>query len=130
VTNQREVIQLPGIPHNAPLPTGAKIGSIVRSSAISGRDPETHNFSDDPEQQAAALFRNVRAFMEKAGGTPDNIIHLTLYVKELRHNEVLDKEWRQMFPDENNRPARETLVKTEGMYGGRFFEASLMAVLS
>lgn len=127
--SQREVISLPGIPHNAPLPTGAKIGNIVRSSALSGRDPGTNDFTDDPERQAAVLFDNIRRFMEKAGGTPDDIIHLTLYVKELRYNEVLDKEWVAMFPDANNRPARETTVKAEGMYGGRFFEAALMAVL-
>jgi hypothetical protein len=34
-----------------------------------------------------------------------------------------------MFPDEKSRPARETVMKTEGMYGGRLFEAALMAVL-
>jgi 2-iminobutanoate/2-iminopropanoate deaminase len=127
--SQRETISLPGIPHNAPLPTGAKIGNIIRSSAISGRDPATGDFSDDPERQAAALFSNIRAFMEKAGGTPDQIIHVMLYVKELRFNEVLDREWVAMFPAADNRPARETTVKTEGMYGGRFFEAALMAVL-
>jgi 2-iminobutanoate/2-iminopropanoate deaminase len=126
---QREVISLPGIPHNAPLPTGAKIGSVVRSSALSGRDPTTNDFPDDPERQAAVLFENVRRFMEKAGGSPDNILHVTLYVTELRYGEVLDKEWVAMFPDANNRPARETAVKTEGMYGGRFFEVALMAVL-
>lgn len=127
--SQREVISLPGIPHNAPLPTGAKIGNVVRSSAISGRDPASGDFSDDPERQAGVLFGNVRAFMEKAGGTPDNILHVMIYTKELRYGEVLDKEWVAMFPDADNRPARETTVKTEGMYGGRFFEIALMAVL-
>ena len=42
--------------------------------------------------------------------------------------EDLKSLWR--IADENNRPARETVVKTEGMYGGRLFEVSLMAVLS
>lgn len=50
-------------------------------------------------------------------GTPDNIIHLMVYVKELRYNEVLNREWVAMFPDASNRPARKTTVKTEGMYG-------------
>jgi len=129
VADVREIIQIPGIPHNAPLPTGAKIGNVIRSSAISGRDPVTHDFSDDPARQAEALFQNVAAFMEKAGGSPDNIVHMMLYVREHRYGEALDHEWVKMFPDENSRPARETLVKTDGMYGGRFFEVSLMAVL-
>ena len=130
MATRREIVQIPGIPHNAPLPTGAKIGNIVRSSAISGRDLKTGEIPEDPDRQAEQLFENVVAFMEKAGGTPDDIIHLALYVKEQKYQEVLAPGWLKMFPDENNRPARETVVKTEGMYGGRLFEVSLMAVLS
>lgn len=129
MASRREVVQIPGIPHNAPLPTGAKIGNIVRSSAISGRDPVSHDLSKDPDRQAEALFHNVRAFMEKAGGSPDNIIHMTVYVLDPQYNEVINQEWVKMFPHENSRPARESHVKTDGMYGGRFFEVSLMAVL-
>lgn len=129
MASAREVIQLPGIPHNAPLPTGARIGNIVRSSAISGREPGTGALSPDPDRQAEMLFHNIVAFMEKAGGTPDSILSIMLYVKEEQYNQVLNKHWVAMFPDEGSRPARETLLKTEGMYGGRFFEASLMAVL-
>ena len=129
MANRREIISLHGIPHNAPLPTGAKIGNIVRSSALSGRDLTTGELADDPETQAEVLFQNVAAFMEQAGGTPDNIIHLTLYVKDPKYAEALAPQWLKMFPDEGNRPARETLTKTDGMYGGRFFEVTLMAVL-
>lgn len=125
----REVIQLPGIPHNAPLPTGARIGNIVVSSAISGRDPQTHEFAEDSNRQAEALFHNVRTFMEKAGGTAENIIHMTIYLRDQKYNDAINREWVRMFPDENNRPARESHIKTDGMYGGRFFEASLIGVL-
>ncbi len=31
----REVISIPGMPHGAPIPNGAKIGNMVFSSAIS-----------------------------------------------------------------------------------------------
>ena len=129
MANKREIISLPGIPHNAPLPTGAKVGNIVRSSALSGRDLTTGELPDDPERQAELLFQNVASFMEKAGGTVDNIVHLMLYVKEPKYAEPLGTQWLKMFPDETNRPARETLTKTDGMYGGRFFEVTLMAVL-
>ncbi|MBM2809668.1 MAG: endoribonuclease [Chloroflexi bacterium] len=128
MANKREIISLPGIPHNAPLPTGAKIGNIIVSSAISGREPGSGEFSDDPERQAEALFDNIRAFMEKAGGSPDNIISMTLYIKDQKYGEALNKAWIKMFPEEN-RPAREGHIKTDGMYGGRFFDASLIAVL-
>ena len=47
---KREIVSIPGIPHNAPLPTGAKIGSIVRSSAISGRDLKTGDIPEEPER--------------------------------------------------------------------------------
>jgi len=128
VANTREIISLPGIPHNAPLPTGAKIGNIVVSSAISGREAGSGEFDQDPAAQAERLFENIRAFMEKAGGTPDNIVSMTFYLKEAKYNEAINEAWIKMFPTEN-RPARENHVKTDGMYGGRFFDASLMAVL-
>lgn len=129
MATRREIVSLPGIPHNAPLPTGAKIGNIVVSSAISGREPEGGDFSEDPERQADRLFANIREFMTKAGGSPDNIVSMTFYLKESKYNESINKAWLEMFPTDN-RPARENHVKTDGMYGGRYFDASLIAVLS
>lgn len=43
---------------------------MIFSSAISGKDAKTGVLSPDPDEQAEAMFRNLRLFMEGAGGAP------------------------------------------------------------
>ena len=51
-----KVIEVPGVPHRAPIPMGARIGPVVFSSAISGQDPESGKVPEDPAVQAQVLL--------------------------------------------------------------------------
>lgn len=116
-----------GAGHAAPIPSGSKIGSIVFSSAIGPRDPDLGRIPEDADAQAAAVFKNVRRFMEAAGGTTDNIIKMRLLLSDDKYREPLNNEWLQMFPDENSRPARhaETLLRV----GQGLFQVEVIAVV-
>ena len=109
---KRSVIEIPGLAHNAPIPMGAKVGNLIFSSAISGRDSETEKLPPDPDEQAEILFQNIRRFMQLAGGTPENIGHMTVFLKDEKYRDSINKAWVKMFPDEHNRPARHA-VKIE-----------------
>ena len=124
---KRKVIEIPGLAHQAPIPMGAKIGNVVYSSAISGIEPQTKSPPQDPDKQAEALFRNIRTFMKQAGGTPEDIIRMTVYLKEESYREAINKEWVKMFPDEHSRPARHA-IKIE-LRGEVLFQIELVAVL-
>ena len=124
---KRKVIEIPGLAHQAPIPMGARIGNIVYSSAISGIEPQTKSPPQDPDKQAEALFRNIRTFMKQAGGTPEDIIRMTVYLKEESYREAINKEWLKMFPDEHSRPARHA-IKIE-LRGEVLFQIELVAVL-
>ncbi len=124
---KRKVIEIPGLAHQAPIPMGARIGNIVYSSAISGIEPQTKSPPQDPDKQAEALFRNIRTFMKQAGGTPDDIIRMAVYLKEESYREAINKEWLKMFPDEHSRPARHA-IKIE-LRGEVLFQIELVAVL-
>ncbi len=123
----RQIINIPGMPHGAPIPNGAKIGNMVFSSAISGRDTEKNLLPEDPDEQAAAMFRNLRTFMEIAGGTPDNIAHMTLFMKEEKYRDNVNNEWLKMFPNEEDRPARHA-IKVD-LRGNNLFQIEVIAVL-
>ena len=127
MASAREVIEIPGMAHNAPIPAGAKIGNLVFSSAISGRDPETNRLPEDPDQQAEVLFGNLRRFMEQAGGSSANIAHMTVFLKEERYRDSINKEWLKMFPNEKDRPARHA-IKVE-LRGEMLFQVEVIAVL-
>jgi 2-iminobutanoate/2-iminopropanoate deaminase len=124
---KRTVIEMPGLAHGVPIPNGAKIGNLVFSSAISGKNAETGKVPENPDEQAEVLFRNIHKFMELAGGTPENIGHMTVYLKDEKDRESINKAWLKMFPDQHNRPARHAL-KAE-LRGGLLFQIEIIAVL-
>jgi 2-iminobutanoate/2-iminopropanoate deaminase len=124
---KRKSIHIEGMEHGAPIPNGAVIGNLVFSSAISGKDAKTGVLSNDPVTQADAMFRNLRLFMERAGGTPDNIAHVKVYLKDEKYRDAVNQSWVEMFPDEHDRPARHAL-KVE-LRGDVLFQIEVVAVL-
>ncbi|MGH7888032.1 MAG: RidA family protein [Candidatus Binatia bacterium] len=123
----RKNIHIKGMEHGAPIPNGVVIGNMIFSSAIGGKDAKTGVLSDDPAEQAEAMFRNLALFMESAGGSPDNIAHVKLYLKDEKYRDAVNGPWVKMFPDEHNRPARHAL-KVD-LRGKNLFQIEIVAVL-
>ncbi len=124
---RRQVVEIPGVTHNAPIPMGVKIGGVLFSSGIAGKDPSTDSVPNDPARQAELMFRNVRTLLERAGGSLDDIAHMTVFVKDDAYREHLNREWEKAFPDPADRPARHTLRWDLG--GGMLIQCELVAVL-
>ena len=124
---KRKSFHIKGMEHGAPIPNGAAIGNMVFSSAISGKDAKTGVLSPDPDEQAAAMFRNLSLFMETAGGSPANIAYMKVYLKEEKLRDSINKAWIKMFPDEHDRPARHALKAD--LRGEVLFQIEVIAVL-
>src|SRR5207302_11325388 len=103
------------------------IGNTVCSSAISGKDAKTGLFSSGRDEQAEAMFRNLRLFMEEAGGTPGYIAHMTVFLKVEKYRDAVNKAWLKMFPDEHDRTARHALKAD--LRGQFLFQIEVIAVL-
>ena len=56
------------------------------------------------------MFQHVKTLVEAAGGTTDNIAHMTIFLKDNANREHINREWLKMFPDEHDRPARHVLL--------------------
>ena len=107
---KRENIAGPNIPeHNQPFPTAVKVGNTVFSSAIPGNDPETHEMPDDVETQVKNVFQTIRNIMEQAGGSPEDIGKVTVFLRDRDNRKYVNPHWLEMFPDENSRPVRHTV---------------------
>ena len=113
--------------HDAPIPMGVRVGNMVFSSGIAGKDPADGSLPPDPARQAELMFLNVRTLLERAGATLDDVAHLTVWVKDNAYREHLNREWLEAFPDEDDRPARHTLVSD--LRGGMLIQCELVAVL-
>jgi enamine deaminase RidA (YjgF/YER057c/UK114 family) len=74
------------------------------------------------------MFRNVRDIIEAAGGKPEHIIKMTVWLRNLSDRKALNEEWLKMFPDAASRPARHALLH-QGE-GGSLIACDFTAVVS
>lgn len=109
---KREVLHIKGTKHDNPIPVAVKIGNMVYTSAIIGSDPETGIVPDDVDQEIRNLFYYLAEIMRVAGGTTDDIAHLSVNMVDRKYKDNVNTEWLKMFPNENDRPARHTTEKS------------------
>ena len=124
---RRDSIHIADFVHNNPIPNASRIANIVVSGAIMGRDPETDAPGATLADQCRLVFRHMRSTVEAAGGTTDDIIKVTVWLKDPSDREALNAEWTGMFPDPESRPARHTQKDvSDGPY---LMHCDFMAVL-
>ncbi len=124
---RRQVIDFSGMGHRAPISLAVRIDNILYSSGISGRDAEKGKMPEDASGQAKAMFRNIERVMEAAGGSVNDIIYMQLRLKDRALREFVDPEWLAMFPDPEDRPARNAEATELG--GGMLMQCQIIAVM-
>ncbi|HUN39054.1 MAG TPA: RidA family protein [Acetobacteraceae bacterium] len=106
---RRQSINFPGFSHQNPIPNASRIGNFVMSSVIGPSNPGTRDIPPTLEEQVKNLFVHLRAAIEAAGGTPDDILKIDFWAKDQAAGRAaLNAEWEKMFPDPGARPARHT----------------------
>jgi enamine deaminase RidA (YjgF/YER057c/UK114 family) len=68
--------------HENPIPNACRIGNIVMSSVIGRAKPGTRELPPSREQRVTNVFGYIRHDVEAAGGTVDDIIKITFWVKD------------------------------------------------
>jgi len=116
--NRRESIEIAGLRHTHPIPMASRIGRLLYSSGINGIDPATGTWAPDFARQASLVFEHMAAVMEAAGGSLDDVIKVTVYLKDLGDWDRFNEAWKNVFADPTSRPARHVLaydISGEGM---------------
>ena len=130
VGGERTNHEIEGHGHHDPIPMGARIGDLFCSSGVSGVDTEGPDKLEPVagiEGQAHHGIRNIRSLVEAGGGTLDNVGLITLLVQDYGDLPAIDAAWDAMFPDRNDRPARQ--VMKMGVQRGNRVQHHMMAVL-
>jgi 2-iminobutanoate/2-iminopropanoate deaminase len=121
-------LHVPGVTHGkTPIPMGARVGNVLWSSAIMGKDPATDTLPAEPDAQARFAFENMRALLAEGGATTDDIVRLSVYVKDGSLREHVNKYWLEMFPDADDRPSRHTQVLD--LQAGMLVQLEVIAVI-
>lgn len=124
---KRVSIYSEGFSHKNPIPAACRIGNVVHTGSILGTCPVTGRYGETLEEQCRLMFEHVDRIIRAAGGTPENIIKMTVWMKDRNQRQALNVEWLKMFPDEHSRPARHTMDAP--LDGGKLIECSFVAVL-
>jgi 2-iminobutanoate/2-iminopropanoate deaminase len=106
MTSSQRSIEVPGAGHNAPIPLGARVGPLLCSSGISGKDPANGKLPADASTQVRLAFANMDALLVAAGGTLKHVAKLLITISDNSVRDAINVEWLARFPDPRDRPAR------------------------
>ena len=103
-------IDVAGASHKAPIPAAARVGPILCTSAVSGKDPVTGELPADIASQARNTFANLRAVLAAGGASMDDVVKFSVTITDNAVREAVNAEWLAAFPDPHDRPARHIVV--------------------
>jgi 2-iminobutanoate/2-iminopropanoate deaminase len=126
--SKRTSIDVPGLDHINPIPNASRIGPFIVSGGIFGKDPQTGKVAEGIEAQCRQTFANIRAVLAAGGATPDDVIKLSVWLKDIGDRPTMNKYWLQMFPDDHSRPARHTFP-TPDLRSPLLIECEVMAII-
>jgi 2-iminobutanoate/2-iminopropanoate deaminase len=107
--------------HSNPIPAVSRVGPLVVSSVIVGRDPGQSTVPESIDAQLANLFHHVGEMLHAAGADWQHVVRMNFYLPSLELRKELNDPWVAHFPDPSSRPARHTQV------GGKTAQCDFMA---
>ena len=105
----RQPINVAGLEHPEGVPIATKIGPLLVSGAIGGKDPASGDLPDGVDAQARNCFANLKRVLAAAGMSLDDVAKLTIYVRDDAYGAIAREHFAHCFPDPERRPARRTL---------------------
>jgi 2-iminobutanoate/2-iminopropanoate deaminase len=106
---RRTSVYVDGFGHVNPIPAACRIGDLIYSGVITGRDPETGRPPETLDGQCAQMFRHLRDIVAAAGASAADIIKVTVWLRDPGDRTALNRAWTALFPDPADRPARHTM---------------------
>ncbi len=82
-------------------------GNLLLLSGQVGVDEEWRPVEGTFQDEARAMFRNVRLQLAAAGAKPEQIVKVTAYLADLADFDAYNQVWVEEFP--GDRPARTTI---------------------
>lgn len=123
----RQAVWLPGFAHTNPIPVASRVGPLLASGALTGRDPLTGDMPAGLDAQIENVFAHIRSLMAAVDSSTDAIVKITFHLADYRDRVALNRAWTAAFPDPGTMPARQVLAAS--LDGGALVHADLIAWL-
>jgi 2-iminobutanoate/2-iminopropanoate deaminase len=106
----RRSIEIASFQHSNPIPCATRIGPLLVSSVIVGRDPGSERVPDDPAAQYENCFHHIGEILREAGADWRHVARITFFVPDASYRAACNPIWLRHFPDPSDRPSRHTQV--------------------
>jgi reactive intermediate/imine deaminase len=115
---ERKYINIGGRPANLPFSDGVLVGDTLFLSGRIGLDRRTMQAATDVDEEIRLMLDGVRATLEQAGMTMENLVYVQVYCTDLSLYEKFNTAYRKYFG--KDLPARAFLGAASLLRGGRF----------
>jgi 2-iminobutanoate/2-iminopropanoate deaminase len=125
---KRHSIYLPEFGHKNPIPAACRIDDLLMSGIVYGLDPATGKVAETLDEQCALMFAHIRSIVTAGGGSTDDIVKITVWLKDRSQRAPVNREWEAMFPDPADRPARQAVAAD--LTGGILVQCDFVAKIT
>ena len=122
---RRRSIYVEAFGHKNPVPAACRVGNLLTSGIVYGLDPATGLVASNLDEQCALMFQHIRTIIQAGGGTVDDIVKITVWLKDRSQREAVNREWVKMFPNPEDRPARQAMQAE--LTGGMLVQCDFVA---
>ena len=92
---RRKSIHIGEFKHANPIPNACRIGNLLMSGVILGRDA-AGKMPEKIEDQCANMFGHMKAIVEAGGGATSDIIKMTVWLQDRTQRAPVNAEWLKM----------------------------------
>src|SRR5260221_14264721 len=89
---------------------GARVGNLLFSSGIMGKDPASDTLPADAASQARFAFQNMRTLVENGGARLEDIGRVSVFLQDGSVRPHCNAERLKCFPEPPRPPAPPTVV--------------------
>ena len=105
----KKIEKIDGVPApRAPYSTYTQVGNLIFVAGQVAMDPQTQETPRNFAEQLHLILKNLKAILESAGSSLENILKTTVFLKDLSNYAEYNEIYRQYFI--NGFPARSTVV--------------------
>ncbi|MBX7229889.1 MAG: Rid family detoxifying hydrolase [Burkholderiaceae bacterium] len=123
----KQIISTPHAPAAVgPYSQAVQTGNLVFLSGQIGMDPQAKTLAAEFEAQVRQAFKNMLALVEAAGGKPEQLIKLTLFVLDMAKFPIVNQIMSEMLPQPY--PARSTLGVASLPLGAQFEVEAILSL--
>ena len=110
-----------------PYSQGIKVGNMIYTSGQLHIDPKTGKLLEgDIQKQARLCLENVKAILNEAGASMENVVKVTVFVQDVSKFSLINEVYAEYFSE--HKPAR-SLVEVAKLPLGGQIESEAVAVI-